>query len=77
MKIIFEPTPAQKPLSLEDVQVNQFFINKQGYLCQKVASISYNSIADELGDLYSAHFANQLSNVPIQRILPKAVKIEF
>lgn len=61
----------------KNVCVNQFFIHKQGYLCQKSTGSSFCMIADEDGEPYSDYYDDIDGDYAIQKILPKVIKIEF
>jgi hypothetical protein len=76
MKFILEENQETKLPSLKDVEINQFFVHKDGPLCQKTTNTSFVLIADSNGQPYSEHFEEQF-NLRINRILPKVVKIEF
>ena len=60
-----------------NVGIDQLFINDNGYLCQKVDELSYNSIASP----NKMPFAAQVGKVPfslkITKILPTTTKIYF
>ena len=73
-----------KPLFLEDVCINQFFISVEGYLCQKIDSISFNILADEYGKPFAlsylrAGFDRRCAQRPIEikKTLPKISKITW
>ena len=76
MKFILETPAEEKPLTFEDVEVNQFFVTVGGELCQKIDSSSYNMVAAKdgipLADYYCSSYGFK-----IQRILPKVAKIKF
>jgi hypothetical protein len=77
MKIIFEKEENQeKQLTIADVEENQFFVRSDGYLCQKLGSYCYTTIAKSNGQLYSGYFSI-MKHDRIKRILPKIAKIEF
>lgn len=77
MKIIFEKEENQeKQLTLDDVGYNQFFVCNNGYLCQKLDSYRYTTIADDDGELNCDIFSCE-AYYPIKRIIPKIAKIEF
>jgi hypothetical protein len=77
MKIIFEKKENQeKQLTIADVEENQFFVCSDGYLCQKLGSYGYTTIANSNGQLYSGYFSCDAHD-RIKRILPKITKIEF
>lgn len=77
MKIIFEKEENQESyLTIADVEVNQFFVCMDGYLCQKITDSRYATIAKRNGQLYSGIFSCG-AHYRIERILPKIAKIEF
>ncbi len=76
MKFILETPAEEKPLTFEDVKVNQFFVTVGGELCQKIDSSSYNMVAAEDGIPLANHYCSTYG-FKIQRILPKVAKIEF
>ena len=65
------------PPVFRNVGIDQLFINDNGYLCQKVDELSYNSIASP----NKMPFAAQVGKVPfslkITKILPTTTKINF
>ena len=77
MKFILSETIKEKRLTLADVIVNQFFVNKEGSLCQKVSHSSFNQITNALGEPYSDFYDGEDSDQPIQRILPNVERIEY
>ena len=76
MTFIYEQEKV-KTLTFGDVQENQFFVNVDGYLCQKASSGSYNIIADNLGTPYARSTDTAFKGDTIKRILPTVTKIEF
>lgn len=79
MKFILEnPEPPSEPL-FSDVEIDQFFVARCGYLCQKVTGNSYNIVADAKGFPLArpTHKVDCVSKLTISRILPKVAKIEF
>ncbi len=76
MKFIYEKQEEKKTLTLNDVEDNQFFVCADGYLCQKIGSESYITIADEEGCPCSGYYRNN-TDTPIARLLPIVRKIEF
>ena len=76
MKIIFEQAEANTP-KFGDVQEHQFFVDADGYLCQKSNSTTYHTIADSNGQLYCNIIGYTTAYDKIKRILPKVTKIEF
>jgi len=77
MKIIFEKEEKVKNLTLADVDDDQFFVNIDGELCQKVFPRQYNIIAACDGSLIAAHSSEVDPDEKIERILPRVTKIEF
>ena len=79
MKFILSEPIEEKQLTLADVAVNQFFVNRDGWLCQKVWGDAYIQIANSKGELYADYYTDELelTNQPIQRILPNVERIEF
>ena len=79
MKFILEENQETKLPSLKDVEDNQFFVNLNGCLCQKVCDNSYLRITDESQKpwCYSVTVTEQSISLRIKKILPKVVKIEF
>ncbi len=78
MKFILETPAEEKRLTFEDVEINQFFVCDDGFLCQKVDEWSFNYIAEPP---YGAPYADCCNscdpNFIVKRILPKVLKIEF
>lgn len=75
MKFIYEDK-SDKKLTFACVELNQFYVSG-GLLCQKVSDESYNILALSTGYPYSDHIKEAESSDPIDRILPKVIKIEF
>ena len=75
MKFIYEKQEESKPLTLFDVEINQFFV-KGGYLCQKEYDNTYVTIADPDGTPRCEHNSGDDFDT-IDRILPFVKKIEF
>ena len=75
MKFILAEEQAKKP-SLKDVEINQFFVNSCGSLCQKITHSTYSIITKEDGEPHSGYFSEQ-SDTLIKKVLPKVLKIEF
>ena len=59
------------------VDSDQFFIDTDDYLCQKIDSDSYNVIASPEGDPHSLNCNDIRCDTIIKKILPKVTKIEF
>ena len=64
-------------LTFSDVEDNQFFVDRNGYFCQKTYSDSYVMIADHDGNPYSYFFDDVLEDSPINKVLPRVTKIKF
>ena len=67
----------ESPPVFGDVGINQLFINKHGYLCQKVTGSSYNFIANSRKIPFAAHVDQILLSQKITEILPTTTKINF
>jgi hypothetical protein len=77
MKIVFqEPQKTPDPI-FGEVTINQFFIDLEGRLCQKVYYNKYNIIAEKDGKLWAGSSEMVSPNARIQRILPLVERIEF
>ena len=63
--------------TLGDVEDDQFFINKDGYFCQKSEAGSYTLIADPSGAPLSDTYLDVPSDTRIRKVLPKIRRIEF
>lgn len=64
------------------VEDDQFFIDEDGWLCQKVSEDAYICIADEEGIPTACYVTtkedgNVHPNLPIIRILPRLTKVSF
>ena len=66
----------QETLIFGNVEVNQFFVNEKGSLCQKSGHDNYLVIADKEGVPFAFEEDAQ-SDDRIYRILPHVFKIEF
>ena len=65
-----------KTFTFADVEEDQFFINRSGYLCQKQNVCAYITIADEEGIPYCSDSNCEVDEI-VQKILPKVTKIKF
>ena len=75
MKFIY--SQERKPeLIFGNVDSEQFFVNRFGYLCQKVTHKIYYTIANEKGKPVALRFEAD-ANTPIQRFISHVEKIEF
>jgi hypothetical protein len=77
MKFIFAEIEKQKFPVFEDVEINQFFVDKEGYLCQKEDARLFSVIAFPGGSPCCLACQNGVDDMPITRILPKVKQIEF
>lgn len=75
MKIVFEDEDHE--LTFKDVTEDYFFIDSEGYLCQKSDDVSYVVIANFEGKPISFIQYDVNRDTVIKRILPKVKKIEF
>lgn len=70
--------PKKRPPRFGDVQADQFFIDMDGYLCQKYNFTSYHTIAEPDGTPYTRRTSIEIdSDTAISRVLPIVTKIEF
>jgi hypothetical protein len=80
IKFITEEREIEKQFTLDDVEHGQFFVDFEGWLCQKTGSQSYVTIADEQGRPSSTtveDIKRSDSFFKIERLLPIVNKIEF
>ena len=77
IKFIVEEKEIKEELTLEDVEEDQFFVNDEGRLCQKVSEDMYNTIADDKGEPFACETICCDYDMPIMRVLPKVKRIEF
>lgn len=75
MKIVFENEDHE--LTFKDVTEDYFFVDSEGYLCQKRDDASYVVIANSDGKPMSYIQYDVPSDEEIKRILPKVKNIEF
>lgn len=76
MKFILEETQDKSPV-FGDVEIDQFFVNKFGELCQKITADTFVALTDEEGKPCAYYSHSVMPTQPIQRILPKVVRIEY
>lgn len=76
MKFIYAEKTEKTP-TFGDVEVNQFFVDYDGYLCQKSNNSCLVVIAHPDGAPYSTWLRNIDCSRKIQRIIPIVAKIEF
>ena len=77
MKIISKAQEESKQPTFADVQIDQFFVNIPGSLCQKYCCDSYNIITTSNGCVCSGRVDNLNPNSLISRIIPEVLKIEY
>jgi hypothetical protein len=62
-------------LTFGDVKENQFFIDKDGWLCQKFCYDGYCAITNERGEPLSLRVDNVSLSDPVRHIYPRLAKI--
>jgi len=77
MKIIFKENDEAKKIVFADVKIEQFFVDKHGFLCQKYSCDAYNLVADQDGVLKSGRFDEICRHDIINSVLPEISRIEF
>lgn len=77
MKFILSETAKEKQLTFADVAVNQFFVNRDGWLCQKLSIDAYIQITNSTGEPYADYYSDEAAGQPIERILPNVERIEY
>lgn len=75
MKFIYEND--ESSLTFSDVPEDSFFVDKQGYLCQKSDDVTYVVIANYEGKPVSYINYDIARDFAIERVIPKVKKIEF
>lgn len=75
MNIKFEFADEPEDLEFKDVEVDQFFIDDSGNLCQKVSSGSYNTLASQDGFPLADHFKDIHPLTRIKKVFPRVEKI--
>ena len=76
IKFVYEEE-GEKELTLADVEENQFFVDIDDSLSQKLSDESYIIIADDTGAPCAQYYENIDPDEPIKRILPRVEKIKF
>lgn len=76
IKFITESDTNKSPV-FADVDDNQFFVDTENRLCQKETYETYVIITNRTGKPHSLVEECIESTMPILRILPKIVKIEY
>ena len=66
-----------KPPTLADVKSNQFFISKDGWLCQKRTSTSYIIIANYKNSPFADYSYDVNVDMVIGKVLPEIEFIKF
>lgn len=64
-------------LTLHDVEENQFFIDNEDRLCQKVSECEYNIIADSDGSPLACITEGFYEGDTITKVIDKIAKIKF
>jgi hypothetical protein len=67
----------EKPPVFGDVEMNQFFVHRLGWLCQKHGPNSFNALTDCDGNPCASRESNARQGMPITRIIPRVTKIEW
>lgn len=79
MKLIYAEQAEQatkKTPTFGDVDLSQFFVDFNGYICQKTTVNNFNIIAKPCGIPLSTWMTSHPSR-KISKIIPKVAKIEF
>lgn len=78
MKFIYVEQSKEKKPTFGEVQTNQFFVDHDGYLCQKTELHSFTVVAKPDGTPYSNWIDRDVySSREILRIIPFVEKIVF
>lgn len=77
IKFITENQEEAKVLTFGQVEIDQFFVDSGGWLCQKVGVSSFNTIADDGGNPAADYYKNIATDKVIQKIFPIITKIKF
>jgi hypothetical protein len=64
-------------LTIHDVEENQFFIDNEDRLCQKVSECEYNVIADSDGYPLACSTETIYDGETITKVIDKIAKIKF
>jgi len=67
----------ESPPTFSQVKQEQFFVDHNDMLCQKMSSTAYNVLAKHDGTPFSDHVSPAKPETAIKRILPTITKIEF
>jgi hypothetical protein len=76
IKFIIEEDQVSSPV-FGDVETDQFFVHRFGWLCQKHGPNSFNVLADFDGIPDASRETHVFPDMPITRILPRVTKIEW
>lgn len=76
MNFIYDKVAASN-LTLEDVENDQFFVTREGWLAQKISANAYNIIANTEGAPWSGFSDTSDPTLVIGRVIPRVLKIEF
>lgn len=77
IKFEYENDKEEKLLSLNSVDMEQFFIDEDGDFCQKCNSSSYVVIALKNGSPYSDKIQVGCDTLVVYKILPRVTKITW
>lgn len=77
MKFIYAEQVKEKKPTFKDVEINQFFVDHDGCLCQKTNNPSFVVIANPDGTPYSTWITGICPSREIKKIIPLVEKIEF
>jgi hypothetical protein len=77
IKFIVAEEKQEKQLTLLAVEEDQFFVDGEGRLCQKVGEEMYNIITDGNRVPLAGETVWCDDDIPVVRILPKVTRIEF
>ena len=73
MSIEYAEIDKPEELTFNMVETDRFFYNSDGYLCQKINTYRYNTIADENGEPRAGTY--ETIKMGIKAICKKVVKI--
>lgn len=77
MTIKFYTNEEPKILTFDMIEEGQFFIDQDGWLCQKTTSNWFVTIADDMGNPNSLQYRELIPRFKVTKILPKVTKITW
>lgn len=77
MTIKFHTNEELNILTFDMIEEDQFFIDQEGWMCQKSSQHSYVTIADNFGNPRSLQFCRLPRMFKVTKILPKVTKITW